>query len=251
MRPGASDHRRGEPQHVRPHEDLDVRREHEHRQRQRGRDERRRQQLVPASRRLAMIQAASGRNSARSSGTAWGRSVSSSTRLETSQLGRDVAAPPPEDVGLGQQREARRGDDEADRERTGGPWMRRQRPAWCSACSGSELPAMKPATQAIACSVSTSELRRDDPRDVARARRAVQARQQEVGGVGRRARRDDEDPEEQERGHDRRAGQPAAQHGPGCGVPGRPACAGCRRCPARGPGGWGPWTSCRRTRRPP
>ena len=39
-------------------------------------------------------------------------------------------------------------------------WTVRHQPWWCSACSGSELPAMKPATQAIACSASTSELRK-------------------------------------------------------------------------------------------
>ena len=38
-------------------------------------------------------------------------------------------------------------------------WIQRQAPLSRSASSGSELPAMKPATQAIACSASTSELR--------------------------------------------------------------------------------------------
>ena len=38
-------------------------------------------------------------------------------------------------------------------------WIQRQAPLRCCASSGSELPAMKPATQAIACSASTSELR--------------------------------------------------------------------------------------------
>ena len=35
-------------------------------------------------------------------------------------------------------------------------WIARERPVCPSACSGSEEPAMKPATQAIACSASTS-----------------------------------------------------------------------------------------------
>ena len=48
-----------------------------------------------------------------------------------------------------------------DRERAGLRRARaRQTPRWRSACAGSELPAMKPATQASACSASTSELRK-------------------------------------------------------------------------------------------
>ena len=38
-------------------------------------------------------------------------------------------------------------------------WTQRSTPLRFAADSGSELPAMKPATQAIACSASTSPLR--------------------------------------------------------------------------------------------
>ena len=38
-------------------------------------------------------------------------------------------------------------------------WTQREMPVRFSAESGSELPAMKPATHAIACSASTSPLR--------------------------------------------------------------------------------------------
>ena len=38
-------------------------------------------------------------------------------------------------------------------------WTHLDSPLRCAADSGSELPAMKPATQASACSASTSELR--------------------------------------------------------------------------------------------
>ena len=38
-------------------------------------------------------------------------------------------------------------------------WIQREKPVRCSVESGSELPAMNPATQAKACNASTSEFR--------------------------------------------------------------------------------------------
>ena len=66
--------------------------------------------------RLAMIQAASGRNSAISSGIAWGSTPSSSTRGRDAQEVRHAGERVPDHVGLRAQREGRRADHEGDRE---------------------------------------------------------------------------------------------------------------------------------------
>ena len=128
-----------------------------------------------------MIQAASGRNSAISSGIGVRQHAEQQQAGRDAQEGRDAAERVPEQVGLGAQRERRRADDEARSRcarRVRAPSARA--PVRPSTCSGSELPAMKPATQAIACSASTSRLRASTRDDVA-----------EVADGERRAQRDD------------------------------------------------------------
>ena len=97
-----------------------------------------------------MIHAASGRKSAISSGSACGRRPSSSRRGRMPSWAASVDARAAEDVGLGAR--ARTSWRATTKAMASGPpcsWTQRQTPRVRSACSGSELPAMKPATQAM------------------------------------------------------------------------------------------------------
>ena len=104
------------------------------------------------------------------------------------ELARDRRGAAADHVGLG--RRARRGWRRPRSRSRAGPAFsctQRDTPLRCEADSGSELPAMKPATHASACSASTSQLRKSTWSVVRRtpASRVV-ARDQVHGRVGRR-----------------------------------------------------------------
>ena len=145
---------------MRGHVDLDDRGHDQHRRGDRDGHEGRRQQLVP------LAGAGSRRSRRRAGGTARpapggragaGRARAGRARCRAGRRGRGCAA---QGEGLGAQRERRGADHEDDGQR---PRLLVDPPPGAGvlarASAGSEEPAMNPATQAKACSASTSELR--------------------------------------------------------------------------------------------
>ena len=89
------------------------------------------------------------------------------------ELGRHVRRSADERVGLRDERETHGEHDEPDGEGARPVVQRLRQPLRWAASSGIELPAMKPATQANACSANGSLRRMTKPRSPASAGRAI------------------------------------------------------------------------------
>ena len=90
-------------------------------------------------------------------------------------------------------------------------------PECCSACIGSALPAMKPATQAIPWSASTSRLRAQHVQHVPDAPDREGRLQVQVAGIAGVERGDQQDRRQQPGRRQRRAERPSARpRGRGC-----------------------------------
>ncbi len=190
--------------------------------------------------RLAMIHAASGRNSATSSGTACGVSPSSSTEIGMPSCQASVEACAAEHVGLGAEREQRRGHHEQDRA-LARPVVERALPA--RVLLGLHRQRAAGDESGDACEAVQGEHERvakQDVADVAERPRPDMAGQRQPRHVGRRVARDDVGRQQQAEA-DRRTRRAAtgaatstARRASGA------ASSGCPGCPGRGRSDWGP-----------
>ena len=112
-----------------------------------------------APRRDASVQAASGRNSAVSSGSACGSRPSRSTSGEVPSCAETSAARCPSAYAWVASENTVAAITKLIASGPARSWTRRHTPLWPFATIGSDDPAMNPATHASACSASTSPLR--------------------------------------------------------------------------------------------